>query len=82
MSAARILWGDCDALFTLSPLGPVADIAAVTGGELASLVADGAPAYDVAAALLQELSGQRAGDRRDRGRATGRTKPRSTSCAC
>ncbi len=57
--AARILWGDCDGLFTLSPLGPVADIAAVTGGELASLVADGAPAYDVAAALLQELSGRR-----------------------
>jgi predicted ATPase len=25
------LWGDCDALFTLSPLGPLVDIAATTG---------------------------------------------------
>ena len=26
--AARVLWGDCDALFTRSPLGPLTDIAA------------------------------------------------------
>ena len=45
VTAARILWGDCDALFTLSPLGPLADIAAITGGELATLVADGAPPH-------------------------------------
>ena len=56
--AARVLWGDCDALFTLSPLGPLVDIAAVTGGELEALVADGAPAHAVASALLRELAGR------------------------
>ncbi|HWM12654.1 MAG TPA: AAA family ATPase [Solirubrobacteraceae bacterium] len=53
---ARVLWGDCDALFTLSPLGPLVDIAAVTGGELASVVAAGAPPRAVAAAVLRELA--------------------------
>ena len=53
--AARVLWGDCDALFTLSPLGPIADISALTGGELADLVAHGAPLYAVAAAALRAL---------------------------
>jgi DNA-binding CsgD family transcriptional regulator len=56
--AARILWGDCDALFTLSPLGPIADVAAVTGGELAAVVADDAPPYAVATALLRALAGR------------------------
>ena len=37
-SATRILWGACDALFTPRPLGPLIDVAAVTGGELAVLV--------------------------------------------
>jgi ATP/maltotriose-dependent transcriptional regulator MalT len=55
--AARILWGDCDALFTLSPLGPLTDISATTGGELAEAVAGDAPAHAVAAALLRELAG-------------------------
>ena len=54
--AARILWGDCDALFTLSPLGPLTDISAITGGELADSVASGDPAHAVAAALLRELA--------------------------
>jgi DNA-binding CsgD family transcriptional regulator len=58
-SGARILWGDCDALFTLSPLGPLADIAAATGGKLAELVADGAQPYAVTTAVLDELSGRR-----------------------
>ncbi len=57
--AARILWGDCDGLFTLSPLGPIADIAAAEGGELAQLVAEGAPPYAVAASVLRELGGRR-----------------------
>jgi ATP/maltotriose-dependent transcriptional regulator MalT len=52
---ARVLWGDCDGLFTLSPLGPLVDIAAVTGGELAEVIADGAPPHAVAAAVLGEL---------------------------
>jgi ATP/maltotriose-dependent transcriptional regulator MalT len=53
---ARILWGDCDALFTPSPLGPLADIAAVTGGELETLVTADAPPHAVAAAVLDELA--------------------------
>ena len=52
---ARILWGGCDPLFTPRPLGPLVDIAARTGGELARLVASTARPYEVAAALLEEL---------------------------
>ena len=55
-ATARILWGDCDALFTLSALGPLTDIAAATGGELADLVDAGRPPHEVAAALLGELA--------------------------
>jgi DNA-binding CsgD family transcriptional regulator len=36
--SVRVLWGACDALFTPRPLGPLHDIAAQTGGELASLL--------------------------------------------
>ncbi len=53
---ARVLWGDCDALFTLSPLGPLVDISALTGGELERRVAGGEPPHAVAAALLRELA--------------------------
>jgi DNA-binding CsgD family transcriptional regulator len=53
--SARVLWGDCDALFTLSPLGPLVDIAAVSGGELAERVGEGAPPHAVAAAALAEM---------------------------
>src|SRR5687768_5169114 len=35
--SARILWSACDALFTPRPLGPLLDVAHVTGGELAEL---------------------------------------------
>src|SRR3954452_4080265 len=54
--SARILWGACDALFTPRPLGPLLDIAAVTGGELESMAAGGARPYEVMAALLRELA--------------------------
>jgi DNA-binding CsgD family transcriptional regulator/tetratricopeptide (TPR) repeat protein len=50
-----VLWGECDALFTPSQLGPLTDIAAVTGGDLAAAVAAAAPAHVVTAALLREL---------------------------
>ena len=70
--AARVLWGDCDALFTRSPLGPLTDVAAETGGELADLVETGAAPHAVAAALLRELTRRDPGDRRARGRALGR----------
>jgi DNA-binding CsgD family transcriptional regulator len=50
-----VLWGECDALFTPSQLGPLTDIAEVTGGDLAAAVADAAPAHVVTAAFLREL---------------------------
>ncbi len=51
----RILWSACDALFTPRPLGPLLDVAEVTGGELAELVVSGARPHEVAAALMREL---------------------------
>ncbi len=51
----RILWSDCDALFTPRPLGPLLDVAEVTGGELEELVESGARPHEVAAALMREL---------------------------
>jgi len=53
--SARVLWGNCDALFTPRPLGPLFEIAETTGGELEELVAGGAKAHEVAAALAREL---------------------------
>jgi ATP/maltotriose-dependent transcriptional regulator MalT len=52
----RFLWGACEALFTPRPLGPVLDIADLTGGEFAEVVAAGAKPHDVAGALIEELS--------------------------
>jgi DNA-binding CsgD family transcriptional regulator/tetratricopeptide (TPR) repeat protein len=52
---ARVLRGVCDALFTPSPLGPFLDL----GGEVERVAVDGAPPYEVAAALLRELEGPR-----------------------
>jgi DNA-binding CsgD family transcriptional regulator/tetratricopeptide (TPR) repeat protein len=51
----RVLWGECDPLFTPRPLAPLLDVAATAGGELAELVRDGALPHDVAAALVREL---------------------------
>jgi DNA-binding CsgD family transcriptional regulator len=51
----RILWSDCDALFTPRPLGPLLDVAKVIGGELEELVESGARPHEVAAALMREL---------------------------
>ena len=51
----RVLWASCDPLFTPRPLGPLIDIARVTGGELRALVAGGAKPHDVVAALVGEL---------------------------
>jgi DNA-binding CsgD family transcriptional regulator len=53
--SARVLWGTCDALFTPRPLGPLFDVAEATGGELEELVAGGARAHEVVAALAREL---------------------------
>jgi len=54
--ATRILWGACDALYTPRPLGPLLDIAAATGGELAELVEGGAVPHEVAAAFARDLA--------------------------
>ena len=69
---ARVLWGSCDPLFTPRPLGPLADIAQTTGGELAELVASGAKPHEVALGLTRELRAPAACDRRPRGRPLGR----------
>ncbi len=53
--STRLLWGACDALFTPRPLGPLLDIARLTGGELERLVAEGKP-HQVAMALIEELA--------------------------
>lgn len=53
--STRVLWGACDALFTPRPLGPMLDIAVLTGGELERLVEVAKP-HQVAAAFLQELT--------------------------
>jgi DNA-binding CsgD family transcriptional regulator len=53
--STRVLWGDCDALFTPRPLGPLFDIASMTGGELEEVVQSDARPHEVAAALLREL---------------------------
>jgi DNA-binding CsgD family transcriptional regulator/tetratricopeptide (TPR) repeat protein len=55
---ARVLWGSCDALFTPRPLGPLVDIAQITGGELAELVASGAKPHEVVLELIRELGRQ------------------------
>jgi DNA-binding CsgD family transcriptional regulator len=54
--ATRVLWGSCDPLFTPRPLGPLVDIAQLTGGELGELVQRDARPHEVAAALLGELA--------------------------
>jgi len=51
----RFLWGACETLFTPRPLGPLLDIAEVTGGEFAEVVDTGARAHEVAGALIREL---------------------------
>ncbi len=53
--AVRVLWGSCDALFTPRPLGPLLDIALLTGGSLEELVTSAAKPHEVATALTREL---------------------------
>jgi predicted ATPase len=80
-ATGRVLWGSCDALFTPGPLGPLQDVAHQTQGKLRKVVESAERPWDVAAALIQEL--------------TARTptilvledlhwadEPRWTSCAC
>jgi predicted ATPase len=55
--SSRVLWGVCDTLFTPRPLGPLFDIADLTGGELGELVARGGRPHEIVAALMRELGG-------------------------
>ena len=51
----RSLWGGCEPLFTPRPLGPLVDVAELTGGELAQVVTDGERPHDVVGALVRAL---------------------------
>ena len=59
-ASARVLWGGCDALLTPGPLGPLVEVADVTGGELARVVESEAKAHEIAAELIRELARRRA----------------------
>jgi class 3 adenylate cyclase/tetratricopeptide (TPR) repeat protein len=54
--APRSVWGACDPLFTPRPLGPLVDVAEVTGGALLHAVDEGGKPQAVAAALIRELA--------------------------
>ena len=51
----RTLWGSCEPLFTPRPLGPLLDVAELTGGDLAEVVAAGDRPHEVVVALIREL---------------------------
>lgn len=52
--SARVLWGACDSLFTPRALGPLIDIAQLTGDDLARSLESGARPSDVATVLMRE----------------------------
>ncbi|MCC6470066.1 MAG: AAA family ATPase [Alphaproteobacteria bacterium] len=54
---ARVLKGNCDALFTPTPLGPLYDIARQAGGKLAVGIEGSAPRAALFSALLEQLQG-------------------------
>src|SRR5215467_10735758 len=51
----RVLWGACDGLHTPRALGPLVDIAAVTGGALAEALDRGEKPAGCFAALVEQL---------------------------
>ena len=56
-TSTRVLWGDCDALFTPRPLGPFADFARVAGDDrFLELVERHAKPHAVADWLLEDLA--------------------------
>ncbi|HEY7619290.1 MAG TPA: AAA family ATPase [Solirubrobacteraceae bacterium] len=59
-ATTRVLRGACEGLLTPGPLGPLFDVAEVTGGELEELVSREARPHQVTAALVRELAGARA----------------------
>src|SRR3954466_9835404 len=54
-AAMRILKGNCDALFTPSPLGPLYDIARQTGGRLLAQLENEAPRAALFSTVLDQL---------------------------
>jgi tetratricopeptide (TPR) repeat protein len=54
--ADRWVWGACDGLLTPRPLGPLFDIAAQAGGELAALCREGAARDRLFTAFLAEIN--------------------------
>jgi DNA-binding CsgD family transcriptional regulator/tetratricopeptide (TPR) repeat protein len=56
LPAARWAWAACDGLFTPRPLGPVFDLAAPLGGELADLCRAHASREELFDALLRQIS--------------------------
>lgn len=54
----RILWGACEALFTPRPLGPLAEVALLTDGELEEVVGHEAAPHQVLSALTDEVAKQ------------------------
>ncbi len=54
-SAARRLWGACEALFTPRPLGPLYDIATQAGGNLSTLMGRDTERPTLFSAFLDEL---------------------------
>jgi DNA-binding CsgD family transcriptional regulator len=59
LPAPRVLWGACEPLFTARALGPLVDVALVTGGELEAVVERGGQPHEVVQALVREVSGSR-----------------------
>jgi predicted ATPase len=55
LNGARWLWGACDGLLTPRPLGPVFDVGAQVGGELADLCRQGAQRDRLFAAFQTEI---------------------------
>jgi predicted ATPase len=53
---ARALWGSCDALFAPRALGPLADVARATGGELREIVDRGGRPHEVLEAFAGEVA--------------------------
>ena len=51
----RVLWGQCDSLFTPRPLGPLQDVALATGGALEECMRGRATPHEVTASLTKEL---------------------------
>ena len=57
LSGTRVLWGGCDPLATPAPLAPFVEVSGELGGAAGELVTRDARPYEVARALLDQLTG-------------------------